>query len=385
MAQNEKKNSFSDDVPLLISVLLREFMAVALLLVLESRVDSYDFFNKPLVLFLVLITVRLPYINSYVYLFEASGIHKWKAHTRHGSRSDANNTYYFHAVFFLFVVAAHVLGAVAAAAARVYFDVQYGYEVQSASGRELKLGLTTNVNALAGYESMWLGEDRRTCFADRNLNGTQTIWFPLKGADDYCLTATNLQIWYIGEEAAYVFLLCVCFVHLWLGTGVKEPKASVRTDPFSRDYWAKLFRLSIVLTAANAALQRAFPTAHGSFHTTIYYHYRQMWTPDSNYIDTQHSELFFRVLGGLVGAGLGLLYNSSLASTQDADGDPGFFKLVWGFPRDSESRAEGEGGGSSAFSFHGEQSAKVVWGQASQLPTPKAGGDFKLRIPYSLS
>ena len=56
-------------MPLIISVFFREIVAVMLLLVLESRVSGYDLMNKPLILFLVLITVRLPYINSYAYIF----------------------------------------------------------------------------------------------------------------------------------------------------------------------------------------------------------------------------------------------------------------------------------------------------------------------------
>ena len=64
-----EKKSFSEDMPLIISVFFREIVAVMLLLVLESRVSGYDLMNKPLILFLVLITVRLPYINSYAYIF----------------------------------------------------------------------------------------------------------------------------------------------------------------------------------------------------------------------------------------------------------------------------------------------------------------------------
>lgn len=375
------QKTFAEDIPLLVSILLREFFAVALLLVLESRMLNYDFLNKPLITFLVLVTVRFPYINSYVYLFESTAVGKWKSHTRYGSRSDAQNTYYFHAIFFLFVVAAHILGGVAAAATRVYFDVQYGPELQVTTGSQLKFGLETNVTKLPLYNSMWGNEDRYTCLFDKGYrNGTRTLWFPMTAADDYCLTVTNIQVWYIGEEAAYVFLLCVCFVHLWLGTGVKDRQSA--TNPFARDYWEKLFRLSIILTFINVALTRAFPTAHGSFHQTIYNHYLQEWTPDSTYIDGEHSEFFFRVLGGLFGTFLAALYNSSLASTQDSKSDHGFYKLVWGFGREDsqtiESRYEDSSNKGAMFTMASADSG-------SSSSTGKLSSDFKLRIPYSLS
>ena len=374
--------TFAEDIPLLVSILFREFFAVTLLLVLESRMLNYDFLNKPLITFLVLITVRFPYINSYVYLFESTAVGKWKSHTRYGSRSDAQNTYYFHAIFFLFVVTAHVLAGVAAAAARVYFDVQFGPELQVVSGSQLKFGLETNVTKLQLYDSMWGGEDRYTCLLNKGYhNGSRTLWFPMTGADDYCLTVTNIQVWYIGEEAAYVFLLCVCFVHLWLGTGVRDRAGP--TNPFARDYWEKLFRLSIILTFVNVALTRAFPTAHGSFHQTIYNHYTQLWTPDSTYIDDEHSEFFFRVLGGLLGTFLAALYNTSLASTQDPKSDSGFYKLVWGFGREESSmdaRFEDSSTSSKSVMF-----ASASTDSGSSSSTGKLSSDFKLRIPYSLS
>ena len=387
-----EKKSFAEDIPLLVSVFLREFLAVALLLVLESRVANYDFMNKPLVLFLILITVRLPYINSYVYLFEVAGIHKWKSHSRHGSRSDAQNSYYFHTVFFLFVVAAHILAAVTAAAARVYFDVQYGVEIMSTSGPMLKMGVSTDVANLRLYDSMWYSEDRYACFVDKGLNGTQKMYLPFTRGEDYCLTVTNIQMWYIGEEAAYVFLLCICFVHLWLGTGVKENKAGGSSNPFGKEYWEKLFKLSIVLTLANMALYRAFPTAHGSFHNTIYNHYYQLWTPGSSYIDQSHSEFFFRVVGGLFGAGLGLLYNQLLSATQDSPVstvDPSFFKLMWGFPKESGSgyKEEGAAGGSSVsvYTFSNPSGCPEASAMTSNTTSLKSSADFKLRIPYSFS
>ena len=378
------KKTFSEDIPLLISVLVREFVAVALLLVLESRVVGYDLMNRPLILFLVLVTVRLPYINSYAYIFESASMYKLKGHSKHGSRSDAQNSYYFHTVYFIFVIGAHVLAAVAAAAARVYWDVQYGTEIQLVSGPVLKYGIKTDIDTLAKYDSKWGPEDRYSCFASKSLNSTQTVWFPLIHLDKYCITDTSIQAWYITEEAAYVFLLCVCLAHAWLATSAPKDGGPSNSNPFAREYWGKLFRLSVILTAINISLTRAFPTAHGSFHNTVFAYYYQRWTPGSEQLDDKHGEFFFRVLGGIVGSLMGIAYNSVIAATQDPTGDPGFFKLVWGFAR--------EGGGSSngpkevyTDTKSTSSAVYVIQNTGGVNGEYKPHHDFKLRIPYSLS
>ena len=385
----EKKASFSDDMPLIISVFFREIVAVALLLILESRVSGYDLINKPLILFLVLITVRLPYINSYAYIFETASMYKYKSQSRHGSRSDAQNSYWFHTVYFVVVLVAHVLGAILAAWMRVWFDVQYGTEIQLISGPVLKFGIKTDVSALSRYDATFYPEERYSCFASKALNATQTVWFPLLHLDNYCITDTSIQAWYIGEEMAYVFLLCTCLMHSWIATSVTKDGKSSTSNPFAKEYWNKLFRLSVLLTSVNLALNRAFPTAHGSFHNTLFAYYYQRWTPGSEQIDDKHGEFFFRVLGGVVGALLAIAYNAAVASTQDPNGDAGFFKLVWGFAKESSSSS-----GSVKDVYTGESrpskessSSSLVYVVNNEKSTGSeyARPDFKLRIPYSLS
>jgi hypothetical protein len=390
-----EKKSFLEDAPLLLSVFFREIMAVALLLLLESRVSGYDLMNKSLILFLILITVRLPYINSYAYIFESASLYKYTSHSRHGSRSDAQNSYWFPSVYFIIVLFAHVLGSIVAAWVRVYWDVQYGTEIQLVSGPVLKFGIKTDVSTLGKYESDFFPDERYRCFAAKGVNSTQTVWFPLLHLDNYCITDTSIQAWYIGEEAAYVFLLCVCLMHSWLATSaIKEGKSS-GSNPFAKEYWNKLFRLSVLLTSINLALARAFPTAHGSLHNTLYMFYYQKWTPGSEQLDDKHGEFFFRVLGGLLGALLGMAYNSMTVATQDPNGDPGYFKLVWGFARESSQQtssskevyapssfdtvSKSATSSSTVYVIHGGQTTT-----GSEHPRT-ASGDFKLRIPYSLS
>ena len=61
----------------LLSAVVREFFAVLLLIVLCLRADNYDFFNTGIILFLVLLVTRLPFINAYAFIFEATTIKSW--------------------------------------------------------------------------------------------------------------------------------------------------------------------------------------------------------------------------------------------------------------------------------------------------------------------
>jgi hypothetical protein len=99
------------------------------------------------------------------------------------------------------------------------------------------------------------------------------------------------------------------------------------------------------------ALYRAFPTAHGSFHTTIYKAQYQVWNPTVKLLDDDNSETVARVFGGFLGLFLAVGYNKILVGTekQTADDERSdfYYKLIWGLePDPNQSRArrtEGEG------------------------------------------
>ena len=373
---------------LLLSLLLREFTAVTVLLILQSRVSGYDMFNTPMIMFIVLILVRVPYLNTYVYLFE-------KFTNNFGARSLENETIFTWMYEAVVVLGSHVAAAATAAAMRVYFNVNFGVELQSASGPNLRYGLSTDVNALREYGSYWRAGARHDCFVGKGLNGTVTKWFPLAHADqDYCLFESGIAVWYFFEEMVYVATLCVCYVHIWLFTGVGGDNevglASKPVNPFSRPYWLRLFKLSFVLCFLNAAMARGFPTAHGSLHNTLFYFFVDEWSPQAKLIDRDHDEILVRVIGGLVGALVGWAYGQLVHRTRDtvASSDSGnlLFCFVWGFEPQAASVPSSSAVVASATApqaasaYQQQAAARGYRVGAEQRPGP----DFKLRIPYSL-
>lgn len=330
MDNTENSKQSSDNSALYISSFVREFLAVSVLLLLEARIRGYDYLNSALVLFLVLLTVRLPYINSYAYIFETVSMRDWSEHRAHGLKNDAKQS--FKLPFFLTIFTAHITGAIAAAAARVYFDVQFGTEIVTASNlTSIRQGLTVDIDALPEYASTWLASDRTKCFKDDGLAGHQTFFFPIN--DSACISSAMRILWYVGEDAAYVFLLCVCYIHIWLGSGISSTPVNTKAppNPKSHEYWMRLFKISVLLTLINMALLRAFPTAHGSLHNSVYMSFYQNWGVNVKLIDTDNSELAMRIVGGFVGVLVGYAYNSALVRTFDPDADKNTYKLWWGF------------------------------------------------------
>ena len=329
-------------IPLTIGVFFRELLAVALLITLQERAWGYDFFTPGLILFLVLITFRVPYLNSYVLLFEAFCIDKWNVDNHVGLRNHTDpiqNT--FHV---LMIVIAHVGGALGAAALRVFFDVTYGKEImfgleQSAQQTTLNPGLQVDVDGLQQINSFWGTSGRLERLRDEGIyNGTiERVW-PFDSKSDLGIGSIGLVSWYVTEEIGYVFLLCVCYIHIWLSSGVGEQKRPP-SNPFLRVYWKVLFQVCVLITLVYVSLYRAFPTAHGSLHVSIFRAQYQTWNPNVRLVDTSNFETFSRIVGGFVGLLLGVGYNKLLVSTEKYKPDDDYYneyyyKLIWGLEPD---------------------------------------------------
>jgi hypothetical protein len=195
---SNKELASRSSTPLLISIFIREFLAVGLLLLLESRIRGYDYVNSALILFLILIAARMPYINSYAYFFETLAMPKWARTRAHGLKNSASES--FNWQFFFAVLIAHVCGSIAAAAARVYFDAQYGIELIPGGGNStvIQQGLKIDIDSLGDYSSSWFLTDRKKCFADESMSGQVITMFPI--GSKVCISSYMMYIWYIGEE-----------------------------------------------------------------------------------------------------------------------------------------------------------------------------------------
>jgi hypothetical protein len=336
-------------MPVTIGAFFRELVSVVLILILTARAAGYDFFTPGLVLFLILLTFRVPYINSYAFLFEMFCLGDWNDHAAK-PRDPAQNLVYIFAVLL-----AHIGGAIAGAATRVFLDVTYGQEFVSVHPG-LSSGLRVDVAELGRFDPFWGAQGRiGRLHAEGITNGTAVVTFPLGAGQDLGVGQLPLIVWYFAEEVGYVFLLCVCFVHIWLDSGVGENKKGTQ-NPFAGKYWARLFRMCWLLTFVLFALERAFPTAHGSLHVTMFKCQYQLWNPSLRLVDTDNNEPFMRIAGGVVGLLFAWAYNRLLISTERADDDDEskdyWFRLVWGFdPDDGHTKAKRFGKASEVSGF----------------------------------
>jgi hypothetical protein len=226
------------------------------------------------------------------------------------------------------------------------------------------------------------------------LDGIKVISLPLNGTDpSHGIDKTALLLWYFCEDAAYVTLLCICFVHIWIGTGVvwekHDDKANIPLNPFRPRYWQQLFKISLLLTMIQLALNRAFPTAHGSLHYTVYKLQYQAWVPDAHLVDEENGEAVIRIIGGLFGVFLGKVYSWMLLSTKLDKDDTWYFSLVWGMDSPFEAEKELKRKRYALLSTDEEDPAAASLGDeyedtsGNSLKARKA--DFKLRLPYTLN
>ena len=314
--------------PQTLGLFMRELLAVSLILLLEQRVSSYDFFNSAFVLLLVLIAFRAPYVNSYAFLFEISSIGKWSVSQHVGLQKHKDFTQ--NLFLFVAVLGAHIGAAIGAAALRVLMDVAYGMETMSLGhGTDPVLGV--NVEVLQNIDTFWGTEKRIERLASAGLfNGTRSITLPISDISYLGLDSVSVALWYLIEETGYVTILCMCYVHIWMGAGLAKDEMKPM-EPFKPEYWKRLFRLSFLFAIINAALHRCFPTAHGSLHHTIYKCQYQAWNPNLHLVDNGNQEPLIRILGGLIGVVVAFSYNKILIATRDNKDDEGFYyRMVWG-------------------------------------------------------
>jgi hypothetical protein len=358
--------------PQTLGLFMRELLAVTFILLVEQRVGSYDYFNSAFILFLVFITFRTPYVNSYAFIFEIGSIKKWANKQHAGLQKHegfAQNLFLFVAV-----LGAHIGAAIAAAALRVLIDVAYGTETVS-YGQIIDPVLNINVESLKGIDPFWGTEKRIERLAAAGLfNGSRSGTIPLHDISFLGLDSVAIALWYLVEEIGYVSLLCICYVHIWLGAGLAKDEMKP-LEPFKSEYWKRLFRMSIMLAMVNTALTRCFPTAHGSLHHTIYRCQYQAWNPEMYLVDTNNQEPMIRVLGGLIGVVVALVYNQVLLATRDNKDDDGYYyRMVWGREPVSDS------------SIDQPSSAKAIDGGTQMFPDRRysripGGGRFAKVAP----
>jgi len=343
---SERRRTLSYSFPQTVGCFLRELLAVTFLLLMEQRVGNYDFFNSAFILLLVLITFRTPYVNSYAFFFEISSLKKWSMPNHVGLQKHEDFTQ--NLFLFVAVLGAHIGAAIGAAALRVLMDVSYGVE-SLASGQSIEPMLGVSIASLKSIDTFWGTEKRLDRLASAGLlNGTRSVMLPIHDINILGLDSVAVALWYLLEEVGYVALLCMCYVHIWLGAGLGKDEMKPM-EPFKSEFWKRLFRMSFMLAVVNTALNRCFPTAHGSLHHTIYKCQYQAWNPDLHLVDNENQEPLIRVLGGVIGVIVAFSYNKILIATRDNKDDEGYYyRMVWGRePVSDEDTATTKGTGAT--------------------------------------
>lgn len=364
----------------LLSATAREFFAVGLFLVLSMRASGYDFFNSGFTLFLILIVVRLPFLNAYAFIFEATTIKSWDL--KHvGIQKHKNSGYdIIHAIA---ILVSHILGGIAAATFKIYYEVAYGVENMGLHPT-ISPQLVVDTRILEKMGTDWSANERLGRLSP--LDGVRVIHLPLNSTDAHGIDKTALTLWYFCEETVYVCLMCICFVHIWLGTGaVKEKdddKADIPLNPFRPRYWKQLFQISILLTLIHMSLSRAFPTAHGSLHVTVFKMQYQAWKPEAREYDSDNNEATTRIVGALVGLFLAKLYNYTLLTTKRDKEDTWYFSLVWGM--ESPFEAEKKNRYSRVPRDADDQESDTFTTHMDEENSANKADFFKLRLPFTL-
>ncbi len=331
--------------------------------------------------------VRLPFINAYSFIFEATTIKSWDI--KHVGIQKHKN-YGYNIIHAIAIIVSHVLAGMAAAAFKIYYEVSYGTE-NMGMHPVITPELVVDTHMLEKMGTEWSANERLDRL--RPLDGIKVIQLPLNATDAHGIDKTALVLWYLCEDAAFVALLCICFVHIWLGTGVTkekdDDKENVPLNPFRPRYWKQLFQISILLTMIQLALSRAFPTAHGSLHVTVFKLQYQAWNPDSRLLDNDNGEATIRIIGGLIGVVIGKIYNWALVSTRLDKDDTLYFSLVWGMESPFVAEQEAKRKRYALIADDEEDMGPENLGShlddpsMSSLTTRKL--DFKLRLPYTLN
>ena len=261
----------------------RELFAVWWLLVLNSR-RAADLYNLSWVLLAVLLVLRVPFINSYLFLFESLTMSSWGGAHQHGFPEDTPWPY--QALHSAFLLGAHVSGSILAAVTRVLLDAAYG--VESMGSPPLVLGASGP--GLATLPAWAQAAGRSSCLAGQTLSLTE----PLMDPGQLCVSRSTMLVFFVGEEFLSTLMLLVVFFHMWM----LLDRDQRRHPPGSSEYWQDLFKVSFLLVIVNSSLTRAFPTAHQGVHTTIYYYFYQMYNPAVQLLTAD--EVWARPVGSLV-------------------------------------------------------------------------------------
>jgi len=313
-----------DTAIFLLSLFLRELLSNFCILVLNSRLGRDNFLAGPIVTLYVILVFRRPLNNPFILTMACLSAGDWgKANVSGlpGFKKEKTSPMSIF-LFWLWMLTAQLLGAVAAAKFRTANDAIFGSEfVNGAAWGSGQLFLRAN---LSKAESCWNKEE-----ASSLTIGNQTsVIIPTRLAKaqedlvlDSCMSYIQWRWWFMEDMAAVLFFI-VGYVHVWRWLRWQDMKESTANEQSDR-YWRNLVAFASASASLGLMNSMAFPTAHCGLHTSVFLSVYQSLNEEKAVTANFMNEPLIRVMGGVVGCLLAVLYERAITLVDEVEEEGG--------------------------------------------------------------
>jgi hypothetical protein len=275
----------------------KEFVAVIVFTICNSRLGVVDTTATPLILYAILSAMAFPFMSPYLFVFLRLG--PWLG-------SQGTKQIWIQRFTQVFcVVCSQVIGAVIAAFFRSHLMNTYGYEGSETPSGGLSLYLTKACN------------DTGVKYDDYTPGYPYFALNPSNTTDAQCFNgqlSSRRQTWWACEEVATVFLFMAGLIHIMEATcpGVLINRfwhADAPPDSFSKDKYIPIPIVFIFYVCVLfAGILKAFPTSHGAFQVSVYLSVLEDIQFKNTGVLVHQNETMWRMIGGTLGTLLALLY-----------------------------------------------------------------------------
>ena len=130
------------------------------------------------------------------------------------------------------------------------------------------------------------------------------------------------------EDLVATLFLLVAYVHVWKWLRCKDEKNG-NPSKNTPEYWEEIISFSTASASLSFMTSIAFPTAHAGLHTSLFVTYYQYLSTDRDITAYDMGEPYYRLLGGILGCLLAVVYEWIVAFvSDDRDGNTGWYQLL---------------------------------------------------------
>ena len=321
--QEEAKNICHcpcDTAIFLFSLFLRELLSNFCILVLNSRLGRDNFLASPIVTLYVILVFRRPLNNPFILTMACLSAGDWGKANVSGlpgfNKLKTSSMTIF--LFWLWMLTAQLLGAVAAANFRTANDAIFGSEfVNGAAWGSGQLFLRAN---LSKDESCW----NKASSSSPTIGNQTSVIIPTRLAKaqedlvlDSCMSYIQWRWWFMEDLAAVLFFI-VGYVHVWRWLRWQDMKESTANEQSDR-YWRNLVAFASASASLGLMNTMAFPTAHCGLHTSVFLSVYQSLNEEKAVTANFMNEPLIRVMGGVVGCLLAVLYERAITLVDEVE------------------------------------------------------------------